>query len=152
MDLLTELTSEDFAATAPICRVIVHEHARRFAKVHLPRSTADLALSWASDLMWPDVSYDALSRTTWIGIDQRVVCLSEDGSILLSIAVDGNYIRTQHFPEAFACICDTSVLLFNRTFSLRSTTTVTDVPESVELVGMDLLVTSVDGKRSTYTA
>ncbi|MFT3925548.1 MAG: hypothetical protein QM778_23615 [Myxococcales bacterium] len=148
MGRLVPLSAEIFAEVPPVNRLIVHEHSRRFAKLTLNRTQATLGLSWPSDMIEPVVVEG--DGTVWIGVDQRVACVSELGETLFCVALSGFLYEIYCIPEFTAIVCDDQVLTVSRDWSIREMRGLSEIPTGIETVGATVVVTTADGHSNSF--
>lgn len=148
MSLITNISSEEFDQwQVPSMKVIVHQHPRRFASVRLADAPCDAALSWQSDLVEPVVIRSR--ERLWVGVDQRVVCLSDSGLILFSVALHTRLLELQIHTPFLVVLCESEVMTINDDFSIRAIHPLVDIPAGVAIVDGKLVVTLDDGTIET---
>ncbi len=143
--MLTNISQEEFLKIDPLFRVIEHDHPRRFGVLRLPGCSYPLTLCWQGDLIEPAILNDPRSSAIWIGVDQRVVALSQRGNTLLSLGLHTPLLQLKAFDVCVIVLCETEVLAVNRTFSLRSFSDLKDIASDVSVKGEELIITFVDG-------
>ena len=101
-------------------RRIVNSHVdNRFCSINFGSigSIGSFGLSWKSDLIEPTILF--LSNQIWIGIDQRLVCLSQEtGCIVVSLVLMSNFSFFLSSKSIFIAICESDILMFNESLSL----------------------------------
>ena len=78
------ISEREFEDADSLCRVIVHDDARKFASGPFPGASHCLVMSWRSDLIDPVLAPTPSGSVFWIGVDQHVVALglSRHGLVL----------------------------------------------------------------------
>jgi hypothetical protein len=142
------ISEQDFDAWQPCRKVIVHEHARRFGSVAPGGAEHSFALSWRSDGIAPVSAVGARSET-WVGVDQRVACISDDGRIITSLGLSSSVLEIRCFGGAAVVLCETEALVFNEDQSIRATRSFTDIPSGLHEMSGKLVVTFDDGRTET---
>jgi hypothetical protein len=140
------ITRDEFLNWSSCKKVIVHEHARRFGAI-APNGAPELfALSWRSETIEPIVAIGSCSES-WIGIDLRIACVSDDNRIVVSLGLGSNVLNIRCFADRSVILCETDALIFNRDYSLRCVRPLSDLPDDVfEENGM-LVVAFDSGRR-----
>lgn len=148
MSLITNISSKEFDEwQVPSMKVIVHEHPRRFASVRLAEAPYDAAVCWQSDIVEPVII--RLPGRLWVGVDQRVVCLSDTGLILFSVALHTRLLDLQVHAPFLVVLCESEVMTVNDDFSIRAFHSLADVPAGIAIVDSKLVVTLDDGTTVT---
>ena len=148
MDLFTPMSAHDFDEWNPFRKIIVHDYPRRFASLKLAEGVEEVALSWRSDLITPIVLSDGPSLL-WIGVDQHVIGITRQGSIMFSIGLNSLILDIKRFPTCIAILCDAEVITVNLNYSIRGICTLNDIPSMIELINENLVVTFADGETQT---
>lgn len=148
MDSVKLISAQEFDRWQPALKVIIHDHPRKFASLKLADAADEVALSWRSELVEPVVLHDGLALV-WVGVDQRVICITRQGVTLFSVGLGSSLLDIKRFPEFVAVLCDVEVLTVNLDYSIRCIYSLGDVPSMFELVDGELVVTFVDGATKT---
>lgn len=143
MPTLVVVSEQDFARFVGSRVLIAHEHARRFAALKLS-SNLEFGVSWHSDGIEPELVVGP-GGEVWVGVDQRVACVSPDGRIVLSLAVGGSVLSISTFEAGTVVLCDAEGTVFNRDYSLRATRPFVTLPVEVSAHGAGFLVRFDDG-------
>lgn len=149
--MLTQISEAEFSAVDPIFRVIVHDHPRKFGSLRLPDASHALTLCWRSELVDPIVVSDPSSSAVWIGVDQRLACVSPMGNTLFSIGVSSSVLQIRRFEKYIVALCEAQILALNRDYTLRKLCDLRDLPDQVDVDGDELVVTFTDGHRGTFS-
>lgn len=145
-DSLRAISKEEFERWAPSLKVIVHEHARRYSSMELGGSRQAVAMSWRSDAIEPVVAVSEQAET-WIGVDQRVACVSGDGRVVVSLGMASSVLDVRCFGDCTVVLCETEVVVFNRDFSIRAISELGDIPNEVQQRDGRLFVVFDDGRQ-----
>lgn len=148
MDLFTLISAQEFEAWNPALKVMVHDHPRRFASLKLGVGIEEVAISWRSDLIEPVVLFDELSHV-WVGVDQRVICITLQGVIMFSIGLGSLLLDIKRFPELIVILCDAEVITVNLDYSIRAMYRLNDIPSTIEMINGILIITFADGGTQT---
>ncbi len=140
------ISSAEFDLWQPALKVIVHDHARRFARISLEGSQQEFALSWRSDSVEPVVQ-PCNQSDLWLGVDQRAACITREGRIAMSIGLASPILDITCFRDCVAVLCETEVVLFNTDHSIRKIHGLRDIPSSITECDGKLVVTLDDGSR-----
>lgn len=127
---LRSISAEEFDDWPSSRKIIVHDHARRFAAAGPAGALDAFALSWRSDIVEPIVVMGDQSDT-WLGIDQRVACISDDGRVVVSLGLVSPVLTILCFRDGAAVVCETAVLVFNSDHSIRVVKGLSDIPSDV---------------------
>lgn len=103
-------------------------------------------MSWPSDLIEPVVALGSTSEI-WVGVDQRVACISADGRVVVSLGLGTRLLDIRCFSTAVVVLCETEAVVFNADGSLRAVRGSPDLPCDVLEDGGALVVTFDDGVR-----
>lgn len=145
MSTLTAIFATEFENWTASLKVIFHDHPRRFASFKVAEGV-EVALSWRSDQIEPIVVHDATSGVVWLGVDQRVACVTFQGRTMFSIGLGSSLLDIKRFPSCVAILCDAELITVNCDYSVRGVHRLSDVPGAVELNDGSLVVTLVDGQ------
>jgi hypothetical protein len=146
---LEQISREQFEAWQPCQKIIVHDHARRFGALRPPgERTPTFALSWRSDSIEP-MLVAGVRDEIWVGIDQRVACVSGDGRIVLSLGLASSFLGIHCFANAVVVLCETEALVFNSDCSIRANRGLAGLPTDVLDQDGVLVLTLEDGRRET---
>jgi hypothetical protein len=143
--MLTFISEDTFEAHNPMFRVIVHEHPRRFGLLQLPDAPYPLTLCWRSTLVDPVILFNHHSSSIWIGVDQRVVCISRQGTTLFALGLDSPLITISDFAAYVIVLCETHAYAINADYSLRAITDLREIPDGIEMQDGQVIVTFIDG-------
>lgn len=141
---LRAISAEDFDRWQPALKVIAHDHARRFAAIAMAGGKPDAAISWRGETIEPVLRAGSQSEL-WIGIDQRVACISVDGRTVVSIGLASSLLNIQCFRHCVAVLCEAEVILFNPDYSIRAIRAVPEVPSDIAERDGNIVVTLDDG-------
>jgi len=147
--MFTTISEHEFLSGDPIFRVIVHDHPRQFGSLRLPEASHILTLSWRSDLIEPIIESD--SSSIWIGVDQRIVCVSPLGTILFSMGLDSFLLQIKHFQACTVALCETQVIAINHDHTIRKMCYLREIPDSVEMKNNELIVMYLDGEQGLFS-
>src|SRR5258708_2851105 len=139
MVTLRSISARDFEAWRPSLKVIVHEHARRFASFGLRDGGEDFAMSWRSDTVEPVLTEDA--SQLWVGVDQRVACLNRQGSVMFAVGLGSSLLGIERLSTFVAVLCEGEVLAINFDHSVRGLYGLRDIPERIEILRGQVVVT-----------
>jgi hypothetical protein len=109
-----------------------------------------VAISWRSDLLKPVLLYDNLSHI-WVGVDQRVICITFFGVIMFSIGLGSLLLDIKRFPKFIAILCDAELITVNFDYSIRAIYSLNDIPSTIELINRELVITFTDGGTQAVT-
>lgn len=146
---IVEIPEHEFAASNPCSRVIVHENSRKYGCATLSASYC-MFLSWRSDLVQPVLSLEPVGDALWMGVDQRVVCVTAQGAIRFSIGLLTPLLNIQQAADCSIIICDSQIVVVNHDHSIRAICDVANVPDEVELLEGQLRVVFVNGEEETF--
>lgn len=149
--MITSITEAEFTSIDPVNRVIVHDHARKFARLRPPHATCPLGMSWRSDLIEPTLAEDQKSSVLWVGVDQRLVCVALDGGVRFSVALASPLLQIRIFPEFTVALCETGFLVVNQDASIRRMEELSDVLDSVDVQDGKVVVSLLDGGSRSYS-
>ena len=147
--MFATISEHEFFSGDPIFRVIVHDYPRRFGSLRLPESSHILTMNWHSDLIEPVIEINLLG--VWIGVDQRIVCVSPLGNILFAIGLDSFILQIKSFEDCTIAFCETQLIAINHDYSLRKLCDLRDIPDSVEMKYHDLIVTYISGEQEQFS-
>jgi hypothetical protein len=142
--LVTNISQTEFEGWLPALKVIVHDHARRFAAVSHEASSQKFAISWRSEIVDPVVVTGGYSEL-WIGVDQHVVCIANEGNVIVSINLASSLLNIICFQNCVVVLCETEVVLFNTDQSIRKIQGLHDIPNDITECYGNLIVTFEDG-------
>jgi hypothetical protein len=151
MTMLTEISQEEYNKTNPILRVIVDDNPRKFGSVVLPNTSSPVVLCWHSDLLQPLFFTNPPATAVWIGIDQRIVCLSSEGNVLFSIGLNSNILQILSFQDFITVLTETEGIAINQEFSIRRIVGLRELPETADLDGDRLVVRFIDGETQAFS-
>jgi len=140
---LTEITAEEYYAISPHSRIVVHDHARRYCLFDLPNIAGPLGICWRSDLIEPFIMNDPSG--VWIGVDERLVCVAQDGSMLFSIGLASTFLDGLISAHGFIAMCQTEIVVVNTDFSIRAILHVPEIADALDIGAAVLTVTCIDG-------
>jgi hypothetical protein len=146
---IVEIFEQEFVASNPCSRVIVHDSSRKYGRVTLS-SSYSVFLSWRSDEVRPVLAFGSSDKVLWIGVDQRVACVEPQGTICFAIGLAAPILDLQQALECVLIICDSQVVVVNQDYSIRAVCDVANVPDAVEIAGDRLRVVFVDGQEETF--
>lgn len=149
--MITTISEAEFSTIDPVNRIIVHDHARKFARFQPPHSNFPLGISWCSDLIEPTLAEDQKSSVLWVGVDQRVVCVGLDGGIRFSVALASPLLQIRIFPKFSVVLCETGYLVVNQDASIRSMEELPDLLDSVEVQDGKIVVSLIDGGSRSFS-
>ncbi len=149
--MITTITATEFDGIDPTNQVIVHDYPRRFACLHLPHAASPLGICWRSELIEPILVQDSNSSVLWVGIDQRLVCVTMDGAIRFSIALASSLLQILNYTEFTVALCESQVLVINENSSIRRMDELPDIPDSVDLQDGRIIILLLDGSSRTLT-
>jgi hypothetical protein len=139
------ISSEEFDLWQPALKVIVHDHARRFARVSLDLCPHEFAISWRSDSIEP-VVHRCNKSELWLGVDQRAVCIAHDGTIVASIGLSSFLVDIACLKACVAVLAETDVVLFNTDHSIRKIHGLRDNANSISEIDGKIFVKFEDGR------
>ena len=126
--MLTPISEDAFNAMAADQRLFSLDHARRFAAVNLDESRL-LAIAWRSDLIEPCLLEDSGNGVIWIGVDERVAGVSQQGHIFLLMETQTPILSLEKWSNGVVVITETQAIVFHRDGSVRS---VIEFPDLVQ--------------------
>jgi len=138
---LVKISAQEFERWQPSLRVISHSHPRRFASLHV--GDMSIALSWQSDLVEPTML--RWKGATWVGIDQRVACVTDQGEIVFSLGLGSRLLDLKPVSAYLVIMCDDTLLSVNEDHSIRAIHRLGDIPSDVAFLDGRLVVTTADG-------
>jgi hypothetical protein len=138
------ISMAEFYSWQPTLKLIVHDHARRFAAVELSDSRQAFAISWRSDTIEP-VLETGSEGETWLGVDQRAACVSSDGRIVASLGLASPLLDIKCFAKCAAVLCENEAVVFNRDYSIRGIFGFREFPQSLLEKSGGLFVVFEDG-------
>lgn len=145
MIVLEYISEEEFNKHNPIFRVIEHPGARKYALVEPPGISQPFVLSWFSELIEPVIVANTFSGATWLGVDQRVCCISSQGSIVASLGLPSVLLHIKCFEFYTVVLCDIIALVFNQNYSLQGSYNLPELPFDAEINQDKLIVTCENG-------
>lgn len=143
--MLHPITEQDYLAGDPASRIMQDDQARRFAELQLAAAPRPLFLAWRSDLVDPVVVEDPVTGDTWIGVDERLVCVSRTGAPRFSIALTSPLLDIKRSDAWVVALCEVQVVAVNTDYSIRAILDLPDLAESFEVDGARLVVELMDG-------
>lgn len=141
---MKSISSEAFEAWEPCRKLISHDHARRFGAVEV--SAGDFALSWHSDLIEPCVATGS-DGDTWVGVDQRVACISRDGRIVVSLGLHHSLLIVRCFGRYTVVLSELEAIVFDREHAIVKLDSFPDLAGDVIEEDGELVVVLLDGRR-----
>lgn len=145
---ISNISYDKFESWQPSLKVIVHDHARRFASVLHDPSSQYFAVSWRSELIEP-VLVTGNQFELWIGVDQHVVCINKEGCIKTSIELASSLLDIRPFNDCTAVLCETEVVLFNSDNSIRTIIGLQDIPTDISECSEGLVVSFDNGTQKS---
>ena len=142
--LVANISQTEFEGWSPALKVIVHDHARRFAAILHAASSQQFAISWRSEIVEPVVVTGTHSEL-WIGVDQHTACIANEGNVIVSIGLASSLLNIICFQDYVAVLCETEVVLFNADQSIRRIQGLRDIPNDITECDGNLVVTLEDG-------
>lgn len=139
------LSAEEFRAHPPSAQVIVHEFASRYAEIVIGTTRVAYALSWKSDIIEPVCIVHG--NDTWLGVDEKVVCIDSAGHVAFSLTVGGNLLLIKPLEGCVAVLSDGDLTLVNADWSIRELVTLVETPRDVQVVDGRIVVVGIDGGR-----
>lgn len=151
MTVVQPISDDDFETWPAGLKVIVHDHPRRYGCLRL-RGGATVAIAWRSDRIEPVIVEEEESGVVWVGVDERVACVSPDGTTVFAVAL-GNYVLDiKVFSDRVVIVGEAVLLSVNRTYSIRSIVELEDLPVDIDVVADGLLVHYAGGRTKTVRA
>lgn len=148
-NLIRSIPSAEFDSWPSELKVIAHNHARRFAAFKRGEKAKEVALSWRSDIIEPIVVAESEDHSdVWIGVDQRVACVSNDGVIFVSIGLNSCLIDIRRLHRSLAVICETEIILFNDDYSICAIHGMNNIPSELDERDGKMIITFIDGSHS----
>lgn len=145
--MLTQMSESEFNDTDPAFRVIAHDHPWRFGRLQLLRASHPLVMSWRSDLIEPTLIRDEELEVVWIGVDQRLACVSFDACTLFSVGLASRILQLKNFEGFTVALCETEVLVVNHDYTLRAICSLPEIPDTVDMRDGKLVVALLDGNQ-----
>ena len=145
---LIDISVEQFEHWPPALKVISHEHARRFAFLALANCAQGVALSWRSESVDPVVLSGGQSEV-WLGVDQRVVCVTDQGMTLFSLGLGSSLLDIARFDDSTAVMCDGEVVVVNADYSIQRIHGLADIPKAVCFRNGKFVITFIDDSEET---
>ena len=143
--MLHTISEHDYLAGDPSSRIIHDDHAHRFAELQLPEAPRPLLLAWPSELVDPVVVDDPVTGDTWVGVDERLVCVSRTGAPRFSIGLPSPLLDIAHSDDGTVALCEVQVIAVNNDYSIRAMLDLPDVATSVMVEDGKLVVGLLDG-------
>jgi len=144
--MLREISHAEYERSDPILRLVVHDHPRRFGSIRLQLASAPHVLCWRSDLIDPVIRPHPAVPAIWIGVDQRIACVSHEGTTLFSIGLNTSILDILFTENCVLGLCETEVLLVNPDYSIRQISGLREIPESATVEADKLVIRFLDGK------
>jgi hypothetical protein len=148
--MLKQISESAFKNGDPLYRVVVHDHPRKFAVLQLPDASHALTLCWRSDLVDPVLVSDPSSLEVWIGVDQRLVCVSMRGNTLFSVSLSSPLLDVTIFKACIVALCEIQILVVNRDYTLRAIFDLKEIAEAVDVKDDKVIVTLIDGEKQEF--
>jgi hypothetical protein len=149
--MFAKISESDFNKIDPMFRIIIHDYSRSFGSLHLPNASHDLTLCWRSDMIDPVIVSDPVSSTLWIGVDQRVICVSLQGNVLFSLGLSTFFFDIKLFDEFIMVQCETELIAVNRDYSIRKIYDLREISAEVYIKDNQLVVTFIDGEKEVFS-
>jgi hypothetical protein len=149
--MFAKISEYEFNKSDPMFRIIIHDYAWSFGSLHLPNASHDLTLCWRSDMIDPVIVSDPVSSTIWIGVDQRVVCVSLQGNVLFSLGLSTFFFDIKLFDEFIMVQCETELIAVNRDCSIRKIYDLREISADVYIKAGQLVVTFIDGQKESFS-
>lgn len=148
--MLKEISETEFNNGEPLFRIIVHDYPRKFATLQLSGASYALTLCWRSDLIDPVLVSDPFSSEVWIGVDQRLVCVSKQGNILFSLGLSSPLLQIKICKAYIVALCEVQVIIISRDHSLRIICDLREIAEAIETKDNKVIVTLIDGEKEEF--
>lgn len=149
--MITPVSESAFTTSRPADRLIEHDHARRFGSFLASLAAHPLLISWRSDGIDPAVEVDERGGVAWIGVDQRIACVTLEGRTLFSIGLASSVLMVKPYPQFTAILCETQLIIINHDYSIRQISDLPDAPDAVEFSGGRLVINFLDGTSSVVS-
>ncbi|MFN7873790.1 MAG: hypothetical protein ACK5PB_00635 [Pirellula sp.] len=131
-------------------RLFVHDNARRFAALMLPGSKLSVAFNWRSDIVEPSVVADECSRTTWVGIDDRLAAVASDGRIVVNLELSSQLLTVELRGGKAVAICELQAIVVNPDGSIHATFDFPDAVDDFSIAQNSLSASFMDGNAAEY--
>lgn len=140
-----KISQADFNDVDPVRKLIVHDHARRFAFMDLDQPLGTFALSWRSDTIEPVIEQSGFAL--WVGVDQHIAAIDlKNGHVALSLPLNSNLLQVRTIEGGLvAALTETEVILFNSNFSIRLMNGLPDLPNLISVERQLVTIQLVDG-------
>lgn len=147
----TNISKNEFDDYEPSRRLFVHEHARRFARLELPDSQHTVAISWRSHTIEPSVVVDTISNTTWVGIDDRLASVANDGQILFSLGLTSQLLTLELREGKAVAICELQAIVVRDNGSINTIIEFPDVVDDFSITDDHLSASFMDGGTAEFS-
>ncbi|NER19532.1 MAG: hypothetical protein F6J96_01990 [Symploca sp. SIO1C2] len=128
-----------------IRRIIVHDHARKFASLDLD-NLETFGLSWRSDFIEPIIMLSSGHSTVWVGVDQQLVALDlKRSKISVALPLSSNIVQILTSASLTIVLTELELLLFNSDCSIRSMKGLPDIGSEILLQDTNLIVYLLEG-------
>jgi hypothetical protein len=145
------VTEADFAASGHLRRLFVHDNARRFGALELPKSTIEVIFSWRSDRIEPTVVVDDEAAVVWIGVDERVAAIRNDGQVCFLLPLPSPLLTIVAFARGVIVVCELTALVVNHDGTIAKSLEFCEIPEDVEVHDNQLVVGFIDGTTQEFS-
>ena len=146
----TSITEREFNEYELGLRLFTHEYSRRYARLELPDSTQPLVFSWRSDIVEPSVVVDEFSRTTWVGIDDRLAAVANDGRIIASVELTSQLLTLELRGGKAVAICELQAIVVNPDGSIDATFDFPDAVDDFSIAQNSLSASFMDGSTAEF--
>jgi hypothetical protein len=148
--MFTEISERQFDESDPIFRVIVHDYPWKFGSLQLPKASHALTLCWRSELVDPVISSNPFSLGVWIGIDQRIACVTPEGNTLFSMGLRASLLQIKHFAECTIVVSEDQALAIDHAYTLRRIYDLIEIPDTFDIQDGQFTVIFIDGQRAEW--
>jgi hypothetical protein len=149
---IQNITQSEFNQIESSRKIIVHDHAQRFAILDLGQSLGIYGLSWNSDLIEPILELSQNQDTLWIGVDQKIAAINlKQGYICLSLSLIYPLYQILIKDNLTAILTEQEILLFKDNQSLKCYEILPDLGSEISALGEDFSIKMFDDSRLILT-
>jgi hypothetical protein len=142
---IQNITQSEFNQIESIRKIIVHDHAQRFAILDLGQSLGIYGISWNSDLIEPIIELSQNKDTLWIGVDQKIAAINlKQGYISLSLSLIYPLYQILIKDNLTAILTEQEILLFKDNQSLKCYEILPDLSSEISALDEDFLIKMFD--------
>jgi len=141
----TDISKNEFENYPPAQRLFTHDNARRFACIELPGSQHAAVFSWRSDTIEPAVIVDSSGNAMWIGIDDHLAAITDDGQILFSLGLTSQLLTVELKEDTIVAICELQAVVVHSNGAIEAIVDFPDAVEDFRIANRSVLVSLMNG-------